>query len=61
MNKIDMSKFINSARDLIQKRTPEILTGVGIAGMVTCENCALAGDAEHNSRACLLFHRISRS
>ena len=35
MNKIDMSKFINSARDLIQKRTPEILTGVGIAGMVT--------------------------
>lgn len=35
MNKIDLSKFANSFRGVIQKRTPEILTGVGIAGMLT--------------------------
>lgn len=35
MNKIDLSKFANSVRGVIQKRTPEILTGVGIAGMLT--------------------------
>ena len=35
MNKFYLTKFVNSARALIQKRTPEILTGVGIAGMVT--------------------------
>ena len=35
MNKFYFTKFVNSARAVIQKRTPEILTGVGIAGMLT--------------------------
>lgn len=33
--KPDISKMIKSARTAIQKHSPEILTGIGIAGMIT--------------------------
>lgn len=35
MSKINVKALIKSGKALIRKRTPEILTGVGIAGMVT--------------------------
>lgn len=35
MNKTDVTKFLNTAKRAVKKRSPEILTGVGIAGMVT--------------------------
>lgn len=35
MNKQDVTKFINTAKGAVSKRSPEILTGLGIAGMIT--------------------------
>ena len=35
LNKVDFQKVLGNAQKIIKKRTPEILTGVGIAGMVT--------------------------
>ena len=35
MNKLDVAKFINSAKVWTTKHSPEILTGIGIAGMIT--------------------------
>lgn len=35
LSKATIQKFVDSAKVVIRKRTPEILTGVGIAGMVT--------------------------
>lgn len=35
MNKPNMTKFVNDIRKGISKHSPEILTGIGIAGMVT--------------------------
>jgi len=35
MNKFDISKIIKSVQMFTSKRSPEILTGIGIAGMVT--------------------------
>lgn len=35
MNKQNVTNFINSAKNELTKRSPEILTGIGIAGMVT--------------------------
>ena len=35
MNKKDVTNFINSAKTALSKRSPEILTGLGIAGMIT--------------------------
>lgn len=35
MNKTDVSKFIRNVKHGLSKRSPEILTGIGIAGMVT--------------------------
>ena len=35
MNKIDLSKFTNGIRNTLTKHGPEILTGIGISGMVT--------------------------
>lgn len=35
MGKIDFSKFAQSVRTVLTKHSPEILTGIGIAGMVT--------------------------
>lgn len=35
MNKTDVSTFIRNARTSIAKHSPEILTGIGIAGMIT--------------------------
>lgn len=35
MNKKDVTKFINGAKAVLSKRSPEILTGLGIAGMIT--------------------------
>lgn len=35
MNKASFTKFIKDAQKVISKRSPEILTGLGIAGMVT--------------------------
>ena len=35
MNKPNVTKFLNSAKKAVTKHSPEILTGVGIAGMVT--------------------------
>ena len=35
MNKGSITKFIKSAQKAVTKRSPEILTGLGIAGMVT--------------------------
>lgn len=35
MNKPNLSKFFNEAKNVIGKRSPEILTGIGVAGMVT--------------------------
>lgn len=35
MNKLNVPKLINDVQIMIKKRTPEILTGIGIAGMVT--------------------------
>lgn len=35
MSKIDLSNFVNSTKLAVRKHSPEILTGVGIAGMVT--------------------------
>lgn len=35
MNKQDVTKFIKNVKTGMKKRSPEILTGIGIAGMVT--------------------------
>ena len=35
MNKTDVSKFFKNARTTVSKHSPEILTGIGIAGMIT--------------------------
>lgn len=35
MNKTDVTKFFNTVKKGVSKRSPEILTGIGIAGMVT--------------------------
>lgn len=35
MNKIDMNKLLKSAQLTLKRRSPEILTGIGIAGMIT--------------------------
>lgn len=35
LNKIDFQKVLGNTQKIIKKRAPEILTGVGIAGMVT--------------------------
>ena len=35
MNKPNVSKLIKSARTVVSKHSPEILTGIGIAGMIT--------------------------
>lgn len=35
MNKQDVTKYFTMTRRLVKKRSPEILTGLGIAGMVT--------------------------
>lgn len=35
MNKESVTKFIRSAKDAVAKHSPEILTGIGIAGMIT--------------------------
>lgn len=35
LNKVDFKKMFSSTQKIIKKRAPEILTGVGIAGMVT--------------------------
>lgn len=35
MNKQNVTKLLNTAKHVMKKRSPEILTGIGIAGMVT--------------------------
>ena len=35
MNKPNVAKFIKDARKMVSKHSPEILTGIGIAGMIT--------------------------
>lgn len=35
MNKVDVTKMFNTAKSFVTKHSPEILTGVGIAGMIT--------------------------
>lgn len=35
MNKLDISKIIRSVQETIAKHSPEIMTGIGIAGMIT--------------------------
>ena len=35
MNKLDFPKLIKTAKTAVSKRSPEILTGLGIAGMIT--------------------------
>lgn len=35
MNKLDLSKIAKNAQRIIEKHSPEILTGIGIAGMIT--------------------------
>lgn len=35
MRKLNLSKFINSISTMVTKHSPEILTGIGIAGMIT--------------------------
>lgn len=35
MNKADVTKFLNTAKHVMKKRSPEILTGIGIAGMIS--------------------------
>lgn len=35
MNKLNLAKFAETTQAFVSKRTPEILTGIGIAGMVT--------------------------
>lgn len=35
MNKPDLSKILRSTKALVSKHSPEILTGIGIAGMIT--------------------------
>ena len=35
MTKQDVVRFINSAKQSVSKHSPEILTGIGIAGMIT--------------------------
>ena len=35
MNKPDVTKFLNNAKHVMKKRSPEILTGIGIAGMIS--------------------------
>ena len=35
MSKTNVTKFFNNARRTVGKRSPEILTGIGIAGMIT--------------------------
>lgn len=35
MNKQNVTKLLNTAKHVIKKRSPEILTGIGIAGMVS--------------------------
>lgn len=35
MNKVKFEKFIKSTKNIIVKHSPEILTGLGIAGMIT--------------------------
>ena len=34
MNKVDLGKFLKNAQRTLSKRSPEILTGIGIAGMI---------------------------
>lgn len=57
MNKMDLSKFTNGIRNSLTKHGPEILTGIGIAGMVTTTVLAvkvtpkalmIMQDAEHD-------------
>lgn len=35
MNKPDLSKFLRSTKALVSRHSPEILTGIGIAGMIS--------------------------
>lgn len=35
MGKINVKAFINSSKAILRKRSPEVLTGIGIAGMIT--------------------------
>lgn len=35
MNKPNVTKFLNTAKHVMKKRSPEILTGIGIAGMIS--------------------------
>ena len=35
MNKSDVTKFFKGMRESVQKHSPEILTGIGVAGMIT--------------------------
>lgn len=35
MKKPNLSKFIKNAKVLVEKKSPEILTGIGVAGFIT--------------------------
>ena len=35
MTKLNLKPILNDARLFVSKRSPEILTGIGIAGMIT--------------------------
>ena len=60
MNKLDVAKLVNSAKLWTTKHSPEILTGIGIAGMITTTVLAvkatpkallLLDDAEYEKKA----------
>lgn len=42
MNKENVTKFVKSAREALTKHSPEILTGIGIAGMLTATILAVS-------------------
>ena len=35
MNKQNVTQFFKNAKEVVTKHSPEILTGIGIAGMIT--------------------------
>ena len=51
MKKFDLSKAVKKAKTSVSKRSPEILTGIGIAGMIGTTIIAVRATPKEIGRA----------
>ena len=52
MSKFNLTKAVKSIKGVLERHAPEILTGIGVAGMVTTPILAL----QATPKACLLIN-----